>query len=162
MDRQENIEKLASLIKNVRFAMLTTHAEDGSLRSRPMANQSDEFDGTLWFLTGESTHKTAEIARNPEVGLAYVNIDDNAYVSVSGRAAVLDDREKARELWNPAYRAWFPDGVDDPELRVLRVDVSGAEYWDAPSSAVVHALGFAKAIVTGQRYEAGEGEHGTI
>ena len=127
-----------------------------------MATQQKEFDGTLWFLTGERTHKTDEIAQSPEVNLAYANPDDQAYVSVSGRAVVLDDREKARELWNPFYRAWFPGGVDDPDLRVLRVDVTAAEYWDSPSSTLVHLIGFAKAVATGERYQAGKGEHGTI
>jgi general stress protein 26 len=162
MDRDQDIAKLAGMIKDIQFAMLTTRAADGTLRSRPMTTRSEDFDGTLWFLTGERTHKTSEIALHPDVNLAYVKVDDNAYVSVSGRAQVLDDRERARALWNPAYRAWFPGGVDDPDLRVLRVDVTGAEYWDSPSSTVVQALGFAKAIFTGQRYEPGEGEHGKI
>jgi len=160
MDRQEEVAKVSDLIKDIQFAMLTTKCPDGTLSSRPMVAQQLEFDGTLWFLTGERTHKTEEIAQNPDVNLAFVDTDDNAYVSISGRAAVLDDREKARELWNPAYRAWFPDGIDDPDLRVLRVDVTSAEYWDSPSSAVVHLLGLAKAMVTGQRYHGGE--HGQI
>jgi general stress protein 26 len=162
MDRDQDIAKLADMIKDIQFAMLTTRGADGTLRSRPMMTQSGTFDGTLWFLTGERTHKTSEIAVNPEVNLAYANVDDNAYVSVSGRAQVLDDRERARALWNPAFRAWFPGGLDDPDLRVLRVDVTGAEYWDSPSSTVAHALGFAKAILTGTRYEPGDGEHGKI
>jgi len=162
MTHHDEVAKLAGLIKDIQFAMLTTRAADGTLHSRPMTTQSQPFDGTLWFLTGERTHKSDEIARDPEVNLSYVDVDDQAYVSVSGRAAVLDDRAKARELWNPLYRAWFPDGVDDPDLRVLRVDVTGAEYWDSPSSTVVQMLGFAKAVITGQRYEAGKGEHGRI
>jgi general stress protein 26 len=162
MHSEAEVAKVGDLIKDIKFAMLTTRAADGTLHSRPMATQQREFDGTLWFLTGERTHKTDEIARNPEVNVAYANPDDQAYVSVSGRAAVLDDREKARELWNPVYRAWFPGGLDDPDLRVLRVDVTGAEYWDSPSGTLVQLIGFAKAVATGERYEAGKGEHGTI
>ena len=136
--------------------MFTTRAGDGTLRSRPMATQQAPFDGVLWFFTGQSTDKTIEIDREAEVNVAYANPDDQAYVSVSGRARILDDRAKARELWNPFYKAWFPRGVDDPDLRLIRVDVTGAEYWDSSSSAMVHLIGFAKAVVTGQRYEPGE------
>ena len=110
----------------------------------------------LWFFTGQSTDKTIEIDREAEVNVAYANPDDQAYVSVSGRARILTIGRKARELWNPFYKAWFPRGVDDPDLRLIRVDVTGAEYWDSSSSAMVHLIGFAKAVVTGQRYEPGE------
>jgi general stress protein 26 len=155
------VQKLAELIADIKFAMLTTRADDGTLRSRPMTTQQVEFDGTLWFLTGQATDKTSEIAHDQQVNLSYVDADDNRFVSVAGRARIFDDRAKARDLWSPAYKAWFPKGLDDPDLRVLRVDVSGAEYWDAPSSTVVQLVGFAKAIATGQRYEGG-GDNETV
>lgn len=154
--RDEAIAKLRDLIMDIDFAMLTTRAADGTLRSRPMSTQQAEFDGTLWFFTGQGTDKTLEIAQDQQVNVAYVDKDDQVYVSVSGTARVIDDRAKARELWQPAHKAWFPGGVDDPDLRLIRVDVTGAEYWDSPSSAVVHLVGFVKAVATGERYEPGE------
>jgi general stress protein 26 len=153
---QEAIEKLAELIADTRTAMFTTRASDGTLRSRPMATQRARFDGVLWFFTGRSTDKTVEIEHEGQVNVAYANPDDQAYVSISGTAQIVDDRAKARELWNPFYKAWFPKGLDDPDLRLIKVDVTGAEYWDASSSAMVHLIGFAKAVATGQRYEPGD------
>ena len=41
--------KLWDKIEDVRVAMMTTIDDDGSLRSRPMWTQGDDFDGTLWF-----------------------------------------------------------------------------------------------------------------
>jgi len=41
----DNVKKLRELIKDMRFAMLTTAEEDGTLRSRPMATQEFDFDG---------------------------------------------------------------------------------------------------------------------
>jgi general stress protein 26 len=152
----EAIKKLAELIADTRVAMFTTRAADGTLRSRPMATQQTPFDGVLWFLTGRRTDKTVEIEHEAEVNVAYARPDDQEYVSVSGRAHVVDDRAQARELWNPLHKAWFPQGVDDPDLRLIRVDVTGAEYWDASSSAMVHLIGFAKAVATGRRYEPGD------
>jgi general stress protein 26 len=71
---------------------------------------------------------------------------------------MVRDKQKAEELWNPAYKAWFPKGLDDPDLALLKVSATQAEYWDSSSSAVVHLVGFVKALATGERYHPGENE----
>jgi general stress protein 26 len=155
--KQNDAEKLIKLIKGIRVAMLTTQDEDGSLRSRPMETQPEkEFDGTLWFFTHASTHKTQEIERDQHVNLSYAEPSDNRYVSVSGRARLVREKEKISELWSPILKAWFPRGKDDPETALLKVDVDKAEYWDAPSSTIVKLAGFAKALVTGKEYNPGQ------
>lgn len=156
--QNSDVKKLAELIKDIEICMFTTVGTDGVLHSRPMATQQAEFDGTLWFFTGASSLKVNEIHQEHHVNISYAKPDDQRYVSVSGVAQIVRDREKAKELWNPMYKAWFPKGLDDPELTLLQVRVSQAEYWDAQSSAVVHLIGFAKAIATGQQYEPGEHE----
>ena len=154
--RHDSVNKLGELIKDSKFAMLTTIHEDGSLRSRPMATQQVEFNGDLWFFTGLGTSKVHELREHQQVNVAYSNPDDNSYVSVSGTASIMRDRDKMRELWNPAYKAWFPKGLDDPDICLLKVEVQGAEYWDAANSKLVQLAGFVKAVVTGTRYDAGE------
>jgi general stress protein 26 len=157
MANENDTEKLAKLIKGIRVAMLTTQDDDGTLRSRPMETQSEkEFDGTLWFFTPLASHKVHEVEREHQVNLSYAAPDDNRYVSVSGLASISRDRAKIDELWSPALKAWFPKGKDDPDVALLKVDVSKAEYWDSPSSTLVKLAGFTKAVLTGQRYEAGE------
>jgi general stress protein 26 len=157
-ERNESIKKLAELIKDIQFSMLTTVEADGSLRSRPMATQQTEFDGDLWFFTGVSSHKVHDIENNPQVNVAFSNPQDQSYVSIKGRAYLVRDQQKAKDLWNPFYRTWFPDGLDDPDLALLKIETEGAEYWDSPSSAVVHLFGLAKALATGQRPQPGDNE----
>ena len=149
----QDVKKLAKLIKGIKIAMLTTAEDDGTLRSRPMATQQTEFDGDLWFFTREHSPKADEIQRDRRVNLSFADPSDSRYVSVSGTARVLKDKAKAEELWNPIYKAWFPKGLDDPELALLRVNVEKAEYWDSPGGAVVHLVGFVKAMVTGTPYK---------
>jgi general stress protein 26 len=152
-----DVQKLGELIKGIRVAMLTTVDSEGCLHSRPMATQDAEFDGTLWFFTEADSLKIHELERDRHVNLSYANPGDSKYVSVSGTAAVVRDHARVKELWSPFYKAWFPKGVDDPNIALLRVAVDKAEYWDSPSSAVVRLIGFAKAVATGKRY----GEEGT-
>lgn len=145
------VEKFTELIGDIHFAMLTTVAPDGALRSRPMAVLKSDFDGDLWFFTDDDSPKVDEIVEEHHVGLSFAAPDKQKYVSVSGRASVVHDKERARELWTPAAKAWFPKGVDDPHLCLLRVRVEAIEYWDSPSSKMVQLYGFAKAVLTGKR-----------
>ena len=149
-DRAQHVEKLRELIKDVRIAMLTTVEADGMLRSRPMAMQEAEFDGDLWFFTRDDAPKVAEIASDPAVNLAFADPDAQTYISLSGRARLVRDREKLEALWRPIYRAWFPDGLDDPHLALLCVEADHAEYWDAASGKLVQAFALAKTLVTGK------------
>ncbi len=145
-----SVGKLWDMIKDIRVAMMTTVDDDGTLRSRPMWVQQKEFDGDLWFFTHASSHKVFEVARTHQVGLAFAEPKEEDYVSVSGEAELVRDRAKAGELWSEWLKTWFPQGLDDPDLALIRVRVEKAEYWDAPSSAMVHLYGYAKSRVTGE------------
>lgn len=153
--REQSIEKLKELIKDIDFAMLTT-INGGHLRSRPMSTQEYQGADELWFFTSDETHKVDEIEADNRVNVGYSRPDDNVYVSVSGRASISKDRAKMEELWNPILKAWFPEGLDDPTLCLLKVNIEEAEYWDSPNSKLVQLAGFVKAIVTGKPAEGGE------
>jgi len=154
--QSEDIKKLGELIQDIDFAMLTTVDDDGTLRSRPMSTQEIEFDGDLWFFTSGDAAKVHEIKQHQQVNLSYADSKHYRYVSVSGWAELVHDRQKIEALWQPAYKIWFPEGLDDPNLALLKVHVEKAEYWDSPNGVVVQLVGFVKALVTGQPYEGSE------
>lgn len=155
---REQIEKLNELIKDIKFAMLVTAEADGTLRSRPMATQAQEFNGDLWFFTKESAPKVDEVERDRHVNVAYAAPDKQVYVSVSGIAKVVRDRAKIEQLWTPELKAWFPEGKEDPDIALLHINATQAEYWDSTSSAVAHLFGLVKATATGTTYQPGENE----
>jgi general stress protein 26 len=141
----EQARKLWQMVRDIKIAMLTTR-DGGVLRSRPMECVQADGSGTLWFFTGATSPKTAEVAGEHEVCLSFVDRPGQNYVSISGFASILRDRAKARELWTEDQRAWYPRGLDDPELALLKVRVQQAEYWDRPSSAMVAAQGLVRAL----------------
>lgn len=132
--RNTRLRRLTELIADIHTAMLTTTMPDGTLRSRPMATQQTEPDGDLWFFTRANDGKAEEIRANPHVNLSYSSPEDDRYVSVSGTATITRDRGKIEELWKPEFQTWFPGGLDDPDLAMMRVEVEQAEYWDASVS----------------------------
>jgi general stress protein 26 len=149
--RSERLSKLTE-------AMLTTAMPDGTLRSRPMATQQTESDGDLWFFTQASAAKAEEIRANPHVNVSYASPRENRYVSVSGTATIARDRNKMEQLWDQLYKAWFPQGLEDPDLALLRIDVERAEYWDAPSGTMAEVAGFVKAAAIGRPADVGDNE----
>ena len=148
--------KVAELISGERIAMLTTTAPQGTLTSRPMALQEVEFDGDLWFFAERSSRKVGHLDAHSEVNVTVGS--GSTWVSLTGRASVVDDLAKKRELWNGGVEAWFPDGPDDAAIVLLRVEGTSAEYWDTPGGRIATALSFAKAKVTGKPYDGGENE----
>lgn len=155
MDAPDGSEKLWEMIKDIKFAMLTS--EDGpNLRSRPMVASQKTFDGTLWFFTRASAHKVAEVDSDARVNVSYADPAKQNYVSLSGTAKLVRDPAAISEHWSELLRTWFPNGRDDPDVALLRVDIQAAEFWDAPSSAMVHAFGYARAMLTGSSPHPGD------
>ena len=160
-DPQARHEDIWKRIKDVRFAMLTTIDADGSLSSRPMTTVQKEFAGTLWFFMARSSPPAVAVAKNASVGLQYSEPADDLYVSLSGHARLEHDRDRMHSLWSPMVKAWFPKGIDDPDLMLLRVDVHKAEYWDVKESKPVQLFKMAKAALSGERPK-DLGEHKTV
>ena len=157
--RNEQLEKIRELVKDIRITMMTTIDDQGNLVSRPMATMQMDENGTFWFFTKKSAPKVDQIDKHEHrVNLAFAHPDEASYVSVSGSADEVYDRAKIDELWSPAAKPWFPDGKDDPELTLLKVHTELAEYWDSTSSRMVRFLEMARAAVTGDTYKEGENQ----
>lgn len=159
LTQEERLAKLREIVKAVDICMLTTVNERGELHSRPMSNNREvEFDGDLWFFTYGSSHKVDEVGRVPQVNAGFADVGAQQYASLSGRAEVVRDRAKIEELWRPHMRAWFPEGVETPDIALLKVSVERAEYWDGSQSIFAHAVGLVTSLVKGAPAELGENE----
>jgi general stress protein 26 len=149
-------KKVWELIKDIRTALLVTHGENEALHARPMVAMGKAFDGILWFFTKADSPKIGEIKHNPNILLSYSHPSKQEYVSIQGIAEVSSDRAKIHELWSEIARIWFPEGRDDPTIRIIKVKVDCAEYWDSPAGSLVMIYGYAKARFTGEVPKVGE------
>lgn len=156
-DRAAAQAKLWSMIGDIKVAMMTSW--DGhALHARPMHGHQEEFTGKLCFFTRLASGKTDEIARYDQINLAYADVHSNTYVSVSGQGTITTDREKMRKYWSPMASAWFPKGLDDPDLGLIEVDAQSAQYWDSTSSSMRYLWEVARANLTGREPDMGENE----
>lgn len=154
---------LKDMIEEIKIGMLTTIDADGTLRSRPLQTVGVEDNGTLWFFTSQSSPKVAEAQSDAgRVNVSYAHPGKQDYVSVSGRATLVRDRERMREMYTKWVEVFFPKGLDDPDLALLRIDVDKAEYWDSPGTAIGRMYALAKGLATHDEKAVGENRKVTL
>lgn len=153
---EKDFARLTELIADIKIAMLTTRDEDGTLRSRPMGTQSaEEFDGHLYFFTDSDSAKVFELEDSDrEVNVAYAHPGNQKYASLSGTARLSRDRALMEKHFNAGVKLWYPEGLEDPKIALLIVDVVKAEYWDSPSKPAM-LMAMAQAAISGERIDAG-------
>jgi len=144
--------KLWDLIKDIRFAMFTTRHGNGHLHSRPMTTQNSSLDedANLWFFMSLKGDPVADLLADSTVNVVYADPGADSYVSVSGNAAVVEDMAKKEQLWSKLAQAWFPGGAADPDLALVCVKITHANYWDVKESKLVQLYQMAKAAITGK------------
>ncbi|SER20894.1 pyridoxamine 5'-phosphate oxidase family protein [Pedobacter rhizosphaerae] len=156
MKNEKNISILKEMAESVRICMFTTFSKDDEFGSRPMGTAKIEEDGSLWFFTNEYSLKSKEVSKENNVLLAYSDPGNNTYLTVKGVAELVDDRVRKEAYFSPFIKAWFPDGIDDPRLILIKVVPESAEYWDASASKIVVLFSTLKALVTGDTPDLGK------
>ena len=155
-ETNENIDKVRSIIKGARIAMLTHVDDHGHLISKPMATQEVDFDGTVRFIAERASEQALSITQRPDVNVAYSG--SGAWVSLSGKARIVNDEDKLREMWSSFTDSWLEGGPENPNNIIIEVDGDTAEYWDSPgSSKVTQVANLIKSKVTGETVD-GENE----
>ncbi len=154
----QSLKKIQKLVGDIKVGMFATITKDLGITSRPMGTQEIDDEGNVWFFTSDESGKLVDIIEHPKVCLSYSSPEKNSFLSLRGIATAVADQEKMKELFSPLTKAWFPKGLEDPTLILIKFHIHEAEYWDGTSNKLVQAFKVGKALVTGERYENGEHE----
>eukprot|EP01118_Nematostelium_gracile_P004870 TRINITY_DN157_c0_g2_i1.p1 TRINITY_DN157_c0_g2~~TRINITY_DN157_c0_g2_i1.p1 ORF type:complete len:165 (-),score=66.31 TRINITY_DN157_c0_g2_i1:69-563(-) len=144
----ENFEKL---FKNFSYGMFTTVATDGKIRSRPMSILQLDNQHNVWMITGKDTEKVTEINKEHRADLILQSSDK--WMSISGKATLLEDTKKVDEIWNEHLQVYFPGGKTDPNIILIKLETEEAEYWDQGNIAkkISYAFAAGKAYLKGEK-----------
>ncbi len=125
-------KKLATLMRGIDLCMMTTHGTNNSLHARPMSNNGEvDFGGDAWFFTWRDTSKVKELEKDPRVSLSYAGGPKRApvWISVTGKGRIVEDPAKKLELWQDGLGQWFEDGPEDPDVVLIHVTATRAQWW---------------------------------
>ena len=153
LSSEDAVKKFKDLVESVNVCMFTTIDDCNTIFSRPMSTVKIDDEGNAWFFTNEYSEKIQEVSRDNSVTLIYAHPGKNVYVSVKGSCTIIVNKKQIQELWNPLLKAWFPLGIDDPKLCLVKVTTEDAHYWNSHSSKMVVYFKMLKAIANKERYE---------
>ena len=152
----ESVKKrLIDALKKLDTVMLTTRSDNGDLHARPMAVADAEQDGELWFVSGKGSEKNHEIKNDPRA--IVTGQESGLYVTLNGALDVVQDRAKIAQLWKETWKAWFPNGKDDPNITLIRLRPESGEYWDnSGAQGLKYVFEMVKAVVNGKVADASD------
>ena len=149
LQNKEALEKFKKLVEEIRVCMfITNNMEDEN--TRPMATVEVSDDNSLWFYTDIRSIKVEEVSSDASVHLVYAHPGKESYLDIWGNATVITDAQAKKDKWSPFIKAWFPEGVDDPNLALLKVQPRKVYYWDAEAGKMVSFLKMVAGAVTGK------------
>lgn len=155
LSNQEAIGKIKDIGKGADICLFTTNLTQLPLSTRPMAASQIDDEGNIWFFSGKDSNKNDEINQDKRVQLFFANKSASEYLSVYGEAEEITDKEKAKELWTPIAKTWFTEGVDDPNLSLIKVQPQDAYYWDTKNNKAVQLIKIAVGAITGKTMDDG-------
>lgn len=153
LNDKDAIDKFKKLVEEVNVCMFITnnatndHNHD---HTRPMATIEVEKDGTLWFFTDIRSIKVEEVSQQHNVHLTYAHPGKESYLDVWGNAEIVTDRNQIKDKWSTMVKAWFPNGPEDPNVALLKVQPRDVYYWETETGKMVKFFKIAASIITEQ------------
>ena len=150
LENAEAAKKFKKLVTDINVCMFITNNRENN-HTRPMATMEVEDNGSLWFFIDIRSIKVEEVSAENKVHLVYAHPGKESYIDVWGKADVITDKNTIKDKWKPLVKAWFPDGVDDPNLALLKVQPNNIYYWDAETGKMVAFFKMAASAITGKQ-----------
>jgi general stress protein 26 len=144
------VEKIREIAKHARYCLFGTALKSPPVTVRPMTVQTVDDAGILWFLSGRTSHHNQHLAKDPLVQLFFANPEKQEFLTLDGAATIHTDRATREAHWTPFAKAWFAQGVEDPELTVLKFEPAGGYYWDTKHGKTASFLKSATGMLIGK------------
>lgn len=139
----KTLADISRIMRDIDFAMLSTHSEGGEIGARPMSNNAQvEYDGDSFYFSMDDTRTVADIARDPKVGLGFQARSGllgmrPVFVAVEGTAELIREHARFEAHWTPDLDRWFAQGAATPGLVLIKVHARRIHYWDGADEGEV-------------------------
>lgn len=108
-NRTQLIAVARRIMTAARYAALITEDSTGRSQARTIDPFAPDSLMSVWFATNPRTRKVGEIKRDPRVTLYYFDPRTEGFVTILGRARLVNDRAEKAKRWKPAWKGLYPD-----------------------------------------------------
>jgi len=136
MDADKLLQIARGIVDKVAMPLAVTIGTEGEANARVVQTSKLSDDWSVRFMTDRRSRKAEEIERSGRMTLAYQCVTENSYVSLVGRAKIVDDIEVKKAIWNPASYKWHPGGPTDPNVVLIDFVADRIELWSTPHGVV--------------------------
>lgn len=156
LKQQEAIAKLQKMVDKIDVGMLCTYPGTTSyVHAIPMSRQEVDEEGNIWYLFSAESDTFKNLQQNPKVSVLFSHVGDYSFLSIDGLGEISQDKQRIEKYWNKFVEAWFEKGKEDLNIRLLKVKVSDAHYWDTKTNKLVTLFKLATSALSGERIDIG-------
>lgn len=130
------VDRMRMLADASNICMLITTDADGKQNNKPMAAIRIDDEANCWFFASKSSGKIKDISANNKIQVVFANPDKDDYLEIHGSGSTICDIEEIIKNWSPLVNEWFPGGITDPEVCLVKIDVTSVFYWDAVKEGI--------------------------
>jgi len=105
---KEILQKSRALTARAYFATMITHTPRGLMRARVMEPFAPDSTWTVWLATNDRSRKVEEIRKDGRMTLHYFDRSSPGYVSLYGKAELVDDDSLKQKIWRPDWEKFYP------------------------------------------------------
>lgn len=128
-DTHESLDAFWSALESSPFVMLGLPAQNA--HSMPMTAQFEDRHGPIWFYGSRSSRLVEGLTSTNDAMAQYVGEGHKLFACISGMLTNDNNPAIIDKFWSNSVEAWYPQGKSDPDLVMLRFDLSHAEIWEA-------------------------------
>ena len=111
---RDSLLKLSrTIIDSAKCRVLITTDENGIPHAREMSPFPPEEDMVIWLGTNPLTRKAKQIEKNPNVVMYYYDSKTLSYVSIQGKAQLVNDSALKTKYWKDYWNRYYPDRDKD-------------------------------------------------
>ena len=137
-------ERLWKEIEQARIVMLGLVGGEPH-HMQPMAAFGDKEGDAIWFFTKKQTDLVHQTGASHDAMVCIMAKDMEFQACIHGKLTEDIDRSKLERYWSPFVSAWYPEGKDDPDLTMMRLDPHDARVWVSTRGPITYPLEIAKA-----------------
>ena len=128
LDVAEIKSRILQMLDKETFLSVATFGTDGYPDVRVLLVAAKDGTDAIWFATGTDSNKIAQLQKNPKAAIYGYDMATMVEFRLFGSIELLTDSASRRKIWRDDFIEYWSDGVDSPNMTVLKFNTDHGMY----------------------------------